>query len=43
LSDQALGQLSRNGFLMPLFMMLASTMNVRTLLDLKNARRKKAA
>jgi hypothetical protein len=43
LSDQALGQLSRNGFLMPLFMMLASTTNVRTLIDLKNARRKSKA
>jgi hypothetical protein len=43
LSDEALGKLSREGFLMPLFMMLASTMNVRTLVDLKNARRKGAA
>ena len=43
LSDQALGQLSRNGFLMPLFMMLASTTNVRTLVDLKSARRKSQA
>ena len=43
LSDEALGQLSRSGFLMPLFMMLASTMNVRTLVDLKNARRQRAA
>jgi hypothetical protein len=43
LSDETLGQLSRNGFLMPLFMMLASTMNMRTLVDLKNARRKRAA
>jgi len=40
LSDAALGQLSRSGFLMPLFMMLASTTNVRTLVDLKNARLK---
>jgi hypothetical protein len=43
LSDESLGKLSRNGFLMPLFMMLASTTNVRTLVDLKNARRKAAA
>ena len=40
LSDEALGTLGRNGFLMPLFMMLASTVNVRTLVDLKNARLK---
>ena len=40
LADAALGQLSRNGFLMPLFMMLASTTNVRKLIDLKNARLK---
>jgi hypothetical protein len=40
LSDTALGQLSRGGFLMPLFMMLASTTNVRTLVDLKNAKLK---
>jgi hypothetical protein len=43
LSDAALGQLSREGFLMPLFMMLASTVNVRTLVDLKNARRQRVA
>ena len=43
LSDAALGKLSREGFLMPLFMMLASTINVRTLVDLKNARRQRAA
>jgi len=43
LSDEALGKLSRNGFLMPLFMMLASTVNVRSLIDLKNARLKGAA
>jgi hypothetical protein len=40
LPDAALGQLSRSGFLMPLFMMLASTTNVRTLVDLKNAKLK---
>ena len=40
LSDAALGQLSRSGFLMPLFMILASTMNVRTLVEMKNARLK---
>lgn len=40
LSDAALGQLSRDGFLMPLFMMLASTSNVRTLIEMKNARMK---
>ena len=40
LSDEALGQLSRSGFLMPLFMMLASTTNVRTLVEMKNARLK---
>ena len=38
LSDEALGQLSRSGFLMPLFMILASTTNVRTLVEMKNAR-----
>ena len=38
LSGDALGELSRSGFLMPLFMMLASTTNVRTLVELKNAR-----
>ena len=43
LSDAALGKLSREGFLMPLFMMLASTVNVRSLIDLKNARLKGAA
>lgn len=43
LPDEALGKLSRNGFLMPLFMMLASTANVRTLVDLKQARLKRAA
>ena len=40
LSDQTLGQLSRSGFLMPLFMILASTTNVRTLVEMKNARLK---
>jgi hypothetical protein len=40
LPDAVLGQLSRSGFLMPLFMMLASTTNVRTLVDLKNAKLK---
>ena len=40
LSDEALGQLSRSGFLMPLFMILASTTNVRTLVEMKNARLK---
>jgi SapC len=40
LPDAALGQLSRSGFLMPLFMMLASTTNVRALVDLKNAKLK---
>ena len=40
LSDEALGQLSRGGFLMPLFMILASTTNVRTLVEMKNARLK---
>jgi hypothetical protein len=43
LPDAALGKLSREGFLMPLFMMLASTVNVRSLIDLKNARLKGAA
>jgi len=43
LSGEALEALSRSGFLMPLFMILASTSNVRTLVDLKNARRKAAA
>jgi hypothetical protein len=38
LSDEALGRLSRSGFLMPLFMILASTTNVRTLVEMKNAR-----
>jgi hypothetical protein len=40
LSDEALGRLSRSGFLMPLFMILASTTNVRTLVEMKNARLK---
>lgn len=40
LTDEALGQLSRSGFLMPLFMMLASTTNVRALVEMKNARLK---
>ena len=40
LADEALGQLSRSGFLMPLFMILASTTNVRTLVELKNAKLK---
>lgn len=40
LPDAALGSLSRNGFLMPLFMMLASTMNMRTLVEMKTARLK---
>ncbi len=43
LSGEALGELSRQGFLMPLFMMLASTANMRTLVELKNARLKRAA
>jgi len=43
LSDAVLGTLSREGFLMPLFMMLASTLNMRALIDLKNARRQRAA
>ena len=38
LSSEALGQLNAKGFLMPLFMMLASTVNMRTLVDFKNAR-----
>jgi hypothetical protein len=42
LSGEVLGELSRQGFLMPLFMMLASTVNVRTLIDMKNARLKRA-
>ena len=40
LSGEVLGQLSSSGFLMPLFMMLASTTNVRTLVEMKNARLK---
>jgi hypothetical protein len=40
LSGEVLGQLSSSGFLMPLFMMLASTANVRTLVEMKNARLK---
>jgi len=43
LPDEALGRLSREGFLMPLFMMLASTVNMAALVDLKNARMKGAA
>lgn len=43
LPDEALGRLSREGFLMPLFMMLASTVNMAALVELKNARRKGAA
>jgi hypothetical protein len=40
LSGEALGDLSSKGFLMPLFMMLASTVNVGTLVEMKNARMK---
>jgi len=40
LSGEVLGQLSSSGFLMPLFMMLASTANVRTLVEMKNSRLK---
>jgi len=40
LSGETLGELSRKGFLMPLFMILASTVNVGTLVELKNARLK---
>jgi hypothetical protein len=43
LSGDVLGELSRQGFLMPLFMIMASTVNVRTLVDLKNARVKGTA
>jgi len=43
LPDEALGRLAREGFLMPLFMMLASTVNMAALVELKNARRKGAA
>jgi SapC len=43
LSGEVLGEFSRQGFLMPLFMILASTVNVRTLVDLKNAKLKGAA
>jgi len=38
LTGEQLGQLSQDGFLMPLFMILASTVKIRTLIDLKNAR-----
>ena len=38
LTGDQLGQLSQEGFLMPLFMALASTVNIRTLIDLKNER-----
>lgn len=38
LTGDQLGQLSQQGFLMPLFMVLASTVNIRTLIDLKNER-----
>ena len=43
LSGDVLGELSRQGFLMPLFMIMASTVNMRTLVDLKNARVKGTA
>jgi hypothetical protein len=43
LPGEVLGDLSRQGFLMPLFMMLASTGNMRSLVDRKNARMKRAA
>lgn len=43
LSGATLEAFSKNGFLMPLFMILASTSNMRTLVDLKNARRKAVA
>ena len=43
LSGEALGDLSAKGFLMPLFMMLASTVNMAALVDLKNARMKGGA
>jgi hypothetical protein len=43
LPDEALGRLSREGFLMPLFMMLASTVNMATLVEFKNARMKARA
>jgi len=40
LPDEVLGRFSREGFLMPLFMMLASTVNMAVLVELKNARMK---
>jgi hypothetical protein len=40
LSGEVLGELNSKGFLMPLFMILASTVNMRTLVDFKNARPK---
>jgi hypothetical protein len=43
LSGEALGQLGEKGFLMPLFMVLASTVNMAALVELKNARMKGAA
>lgn len=43
LSGETLGELSRKGFLMPLFMMLASTVNVSRLVELKNGRLKGGA
>lgn len=43
LPDEALGKLNREGFLMPLFMMLASTVNMAALVEFKNARMKGAA
>jgi hypothetical protein len=43
LSGEALGQLSEKGFLMPLFMMLASTVNMAALVEFKNVRMKGAA
>jgi hypothetical protein len=38
LSGDDLEQFSRSGILMPLFMVLASTMNIRSLIDRKNAK-----
>ena len=40
LSAEVLGQFNQHQILMPLFMVLASTMNIRSLIDRKNAKLK---
>ena len=38
LPAESLGEFAQQGFLMPLFMVLASLSNMQTLIELKNAR-----